>query len=132
MSDNRNFDISGDSKNQLLKTMECLLAGDKEGEEGKVNGFVYDEEKGLILMSYGDDMNKFPVPLGAKALTDIVWDWLQTDEAKAVKHTGNDINMPHDGHNEIGWRVYVEAWSRVGDRWGSIVAVKPKYLWYGK
>lgn len=128
--DNQIFDVNGETKEQLLKTIElALLIPYKRS----LNGWEFDPKKGFILSTYGDKMNKFPVAVSAEIITDMVWDWLQTDEAKNVPARDSwDTDYDHDGHNDKGWRAYLEEWGHIGDRWGAILCVKPCYLWYGK
>lgn len=129
--DNRIFDVNGETKEELLQTIKlALLIGcSKE----TINGWIYDPKKGFVLSSYADKTNMFPVPISAENAVDMVWDWLQTEDAKNVPDRDSwDSDFKHDGDNELGWRAYLEGWGHVGDRWGAILCVKPCYLWYGK
>ena len=58
--------------------------------------------------------------------------WLLSDEAKRVPLCEWEGNLDHDGSNVVGWRVYLEGWGHIDDRWGVLCCVKPVYLWLGK
>lgn len=135
--DNRQFDVAGMSKEQLKKTLDILLT-DEYGRDTKVKGYRFDPDKGLILMWHvTEKTTKFLTPPNLNSLTDIVWEWLKTEEAKKVKLVDWDKDLDHDGSNSIGFRVYNDEWGHVRDgKYGldhySIAAIKPKYCWYGK
>lgn len=134
--DNRVFNVNGRTKDQLKLALQLALF-DEYDKNNTIAGWRTTKEDGLILMSYissssSIQSNKFPVPLNYEQLVDIVWTWLKSDEAKHVEQSGWDIDAPHDGHNNLGWRMYCGDWGRIGDDWGSIIAIKPAYLWYGK
>ena len=126
-SDNAIFNVNGSGLNCLKKTLS-LAFSDKT-----ICGFRFKKEKGLILYNYGssDKLTKFPSPISAVQAAEIVFNWLESKEAKEVPMQGWDSNADHDGENELGWRVYTEDWGHVDGDWNCI-AVKPAYLWYGK
>lgn len=138
--DNKIFNVNGLNKAQLINTLKLACEHETYGdivETRKIKGWQYDIKFGLILLSYvsdsNKDANKFIAPLSYEAVGAMAWEWLQTDDAKAVTCEGWDADADHDGDNELGWRVYVEEWGHVGHyQSGVICAVKPAYLWYGK
>ncbi len=131
--DNREFNVAGRTKEQLRKTLKCLLL-DEYSEFQKVKSWGFDKEKGLVLYWSENINNSFKMmgDLSPEQLTETVWQWLQTDEAKTTTLSGSDINYDHDGHNEIGFRVYKDGWSEVEGHHYSICAITPRYCWYGK
>ncbi|WP_435624489.1 hypothetical protein [Flagellimonas sp.] len=131
--DNRDFNVTGRSKQQLLQTIKCLLLNEY-GDFRKVQAWKFVKQKGLILY-WSDsvkDSHKMMGNLNPEQITDAVWQWLQTEEAKTTTLSGNDVDCKHDGHNKIGFRVYNEGWSEVEGHDYSICAVTPRHCWYGK
>ncbi len=134
--DNRVFNVKGRSKEQLLKTIECLLTT-QHGSIEQIKAWRFDPAKGLILYWHFDNQQPakqaFVTPPSCATLTDIVWDWLQSDQATTFKITdGNDVDFPHDGSNALGFRIYNEAWGKVNGETYSFAAIIPAYCWYGK
>lgn len=144
--DNRQFNINGRTKKQLNLALKCLLFNEYD-EEKTVSGWYFNPNKGFVLTwwvgenyiatPFTDRMGK-PKPVNVEDLTEILWEWLTTDEAKTVEMSGWDEDADHDGSNELGWRLYMEDWGHVNmggshslDHY-SIAAFKPAYLWYGK
>jgi hypothetical protein len=141
--DNRVFNVNGRTKEQLKLAINLLLLN----EYNKVNtvaGWYYKKEKGLVLTSYNNDktipftdrMGK-ATEIGVDELIDVLWDWLQSDEAKAVECVHWDADFHHDGSNVLGWRLYTEDWGHIRETehtidHSTIAAFKPAYLWYGK
>lgn len=111
-----------------------LLMRDEYGKDGTAKGWLFDKEKGFVIVDYGKEegINLFPVELGAEELAPIIFKWLQGEEAESMELDGWDRNADHDGHNEKGFRVYCEDWGHVNGRWGCYAAVTPAYCWYGK
>lgn len=128
--DNRIFNVNGVTKEQLLATLKLALLN--EYGEVKVASCTVDPDKGLVLDWHSDSPSKFPIKLKPDSICEIVWEWLQTDEARKTNLTGWDVNADHDGSNEWGFRVYCDDWGRVDGYGYSIVAIKPVYCWYGK
>jgi len=129
--DNKVFNVNGESKEKLIKTMELAF-----GRETAKSWF-FDKEKGLIfywLLSGRENKSStdFPSPLDAIRAADTAWDWLQGKEAGSMSCDGWDANADHDGDNGKGFRVYCEDWGHVGDNVYAIIAVRPAYMWYGK
>ena len=138
--DNRVFNVNGSGQETLAKVLE--LAFSQEGQNTKAEYFVVDKKKGLILLWYVNDtwrkkVSKFLTPLTAKAVTPMIAEWLQSDEAKTIELDHWDENADHDGSNSKGWRVYCERWGHIEGEDGlsydgSIVAITPAFMWHGK
>lgn len=129
MMDNRIFNVNGKGDDMLLATLK--LAFDQEGKNTTTSGWSVDKKKGLILHKYNKG-NLFPMPLKADELFPIVKAWLSDAEAKTIECEGWDADMPHDGSNGLGWRVYCGDWGHIGDNHYAFLAIKPAYMWYGK
>jgi hypothetical protein len=130
--DNRILNINGRTIEQLKLAIQvaCL---DEYGKYQKIRGWRYSQKKGLILLWYLSEKDtKFPVEMNHTTIADVIWQWLETEDAKKVECEGWDADADHDGDNEKGWRLYVEDWGHVDSSWGVSFAVKPAYLWYGK
>ncbi len=128
-SDNVIFNVNGRGLEALTKTLELVFKG------SMVEGWKFKKDYGLCLYQHDStskkDINRFPVKISPSKASEIVFDWLKSDEAKLVPCKGWDADYDHDGINELGWRVYTEDWGHIdGDR--DVVAIKPCYLWYGK
>lgn len=139
--DNKIFNVNGRTKEQLRKALDLLLTDEWENRpRKKVPGWYVDPKKGLVLVWHLEKdgaSTGFPAALSCNMLAEIMWEWLQSDEAKAIPHEGWDLDADHDGSNEQGWRLYTEDWGCVTNANGfmdtySIAAFKPAYLWYGK
>lgn len=111
--DNRQFNVKGRTKDQLYKTLDCLLTN--EYNQTEVRGWTLNETKGLILYWFAEKAeNKFLTPPSLETLTNTVWDWLQSEEAKIFKITeSEDTDLAHDGSNSLGFRVYNDSWGHV-------------------
>jgi hypothetical protein len=143
--DNKIFNVNGKTKEQLSIAVKLLLLNEY-GQTQKVTGWYYSKEKGLVLTwlikdgykatPFTDRMGK-QTEIDDNELIDILWRWLDTEEAKNVECGGWDADSDHDGDNELGWRLYVDEWGHVQETAHSIdhysiAAFKPAYLWYGK
>ncbi len=136
--DNRIFNVNGRSKEQLKLAIDLLLLDEYNGFQ-KVKGWYYDVNKSFVLTwhvhnkstAFTDRLGK-PSEIKSNELTEILWDWLDSDEAKDVIHTSWDCDVDHDGDNDLGWRLYTEDWGKVNNDSYSIAAFKPAWLWYGK
>jgi len=137
MFDNRIFAVNGSGEENLLKALELAFLQRTYRSDPRCIGWTT-SEKGLVLKwavgSNDTTTNKFPGNgLLVSEVFPIVWSWLQTpkiiETVELVKWEGN---ADHDGHNTVGWEVYVEDWGHVGGDSYAICAVKPVYLWHGK
>lgn len=134
--DNKLFDVNGRTPEQLENTLKLLL-DNEYGETRKVEGWLFDKEKGFVLYWHTEKRgHKFPVPIGYKALAQIVYEWLQSEEAGTVTLGEWEDDCDHDGSNELGFRVYLDEWGHINingslDHY-TLGAIKPVYCWYGK
>lgn len=147
--DNKIFKINGRTKQQLRLALEVLLL-DEYGKMEKVKGWYYKKNKGLILTwhinektnttPFTDRMGR-PSEIGVEELTEQLWSWLQTEEAKNTEDTGEWEDKYLDDSDvteERGWLLYTEKWGHIsetkdgGTDHYSIAAIKPTWLWYGK
>lgn len=129
--DNKVFNVNGRSKLQLQATLKLAML-DEYDKERKAKSWKFDPNKGLILQWSNENGTSFPIELSSVMLTEIVWEWLQSKEAKSMLFEGWDANADHDGDNELGFRVYCEDWGHVGGDYSAIIAIRPSYCWYGK
>ena len=129
--DNKVFNVNGATKNQLLATLKLAML-DEYDTYRKAVSYEIDKKHGFVLNQYGERGIKFPAFLEIETITEIVWAWLQTDEAKSMSFEGWDADADHDGSNHLGFRVYCEDWGFVGDNQSAIIAIRPAYCWYGK
>lgn len=132
--DNRIFNVNGSGKGMLLDTLK--LAFLQEGDRTTAKGYSISKKHGMIL--YWAERNgkegyiPFPTKMDASTILEFIWTWLNSDEAKEITCVGDDADHNHDGHNSLGWRVFCEGWGHVDGKHGTIVAVKPAYMWHGK
>jgi hypothetical protein len=135
---NRIFNINGRGQKMLADVLDLAMFHQHGCYEGNTqltaSGYKFSRDKGLILLWHADTpgTHKFIAPLGAEALATTIMEWLKTEEASSVKLGDWEMNLDHDGHNSLGWRVYCEDWGHVGGEHYAIAAVKPCYLWHGK
>lgn len=136
MMDNKIFNVNGSGYAMLEQTL--ILAFMQSGGESypsTAKGWIFNKDKGLILLWSVDgrtDVCRFPIPMFASDVVNMVYKWLGSNEALTMTFTGWDADADHDGCNELGWRVYVEDWGKVGGDSGAICAVRPSYNWLGK
>lgn len=129
--DNRVFNVNG--RTQEMLAMALSLAFKQEGDNVKAKAWRFIPNKGLVLLwSATSGSNVFPAPMEPHEVASMAMRWLQGDEAKNMTFEGWDEDHDHDGHNELGWRVYVEEWGHVGSEHYSICAIRPAWMWYGK
>lgn len=146
--DNKIFKVNGKTKQQLRLALEVLLLNEY-GKMQKVKGWYYKKDKGLILTwhinektnttPFTDRMGR-PSEIDVEELTEQLWDWLQTEEAKSTEDTGSwdSYLKDSDVSQERGWLFYTENWGHIEETKNggvdhySIAAIKPTWLWYGK
>lgn len=141
--DNRQFCINGRTKKRFEMAIRLLLTSEYD-KEHIAQGWYFKKDKGFILVWHCGEKkhNKFTNNLGhvktptTDELIEILWEWLQTEEAKSVVFGDWEGDVDHDGDNELGWKVYTEDWGKIKDGHSSdgyaFAAIKPSYLWYGK
>lgn len=69
-------------------------------------------------------IQKLPAPMTAAEAAPFIKSWLATVSAGS--------QPDHDGDNEVGVRVYNEAWTHIGSWHSAFCAVEPVWLMYGK
>ena len=130
--DNRIFNVNGKTEEQLISALEYVfnqvIQFNPTCSSWKMNN------KGLILYWHKEAGECFPgnVDLSAKEVVPFVKKWLSNAKPEDFDLDGWDVNLDHDGHNSIGWRIYCEDWGKVDDSPYAICAIKPVYLWHGK
>lgn len=142
--DNRIFNVNGRTKEQLEIAVKLFLL-DEYGHSRKVVGWYYEETKGLVLTWFVGDKYKAtpftdrmgaPTNIEEKELVDLLWNWLNSEEAKKVKCEEMDADEDTDGTNKRGWRLYVDEYGHINNGGSldnySIGAFKPVFCWYGK
>lgn len=132
MFDNRIFNVNGSGEAMLA--MAIRLAFLQKGDMTVARAFKVVPEKGLVFYWHHDPNENHPLLPGVtpEMLANVAMEWLKSPEAKQMPVTGWDADSDHDGHNSLGWRVYVEDWGHVAGSSCAIAAVKPAYLWHGK
>ena len=129
--DNRVFNVNGEGREMLLRTLELVFEQKRIGCAGWVQ-----TERGLVLLWHVDPAKgETPFPskrLAAHEVLPLVLSWLDSDEAKSLVLSDWDADVDHDGSNSRGWRVYVEDWGHVGGNSHSICCVTPAFMWHGK
>ena len=148
--DNKIFNVNGITKDQLHLAVKLLLMDEySEKISKKVSGWYFSPKKGFVLTWYVGDNQKKAIPftnrmgqpeaIGVDELVDLLWDWLDSDEAKSVELDGWDKKFTDsDVSNSAGWRLYTDEWGHVNNPDGhtidhySIAAFTKAYMWYGK
>lgn len=123
--DNAIFNVNGEDKELLKLTLQLLFKQDQSDHQ--IQAWSVNPCKGLILYDYhqGDSIG-FPVPLSYNMVTELVWEWLQSEQAKKI--IDNEYSTDFDGSISRGWRVYIEDSSP----YGVLGIVTPSYLYYSK
>lgn len=142
--DNQKFDITSESDRALELSIELVMTRKWTPPEGERAYFwlidppLEDRKVSRLIISmwkdprpyyhdgYKDEIQwtAFLTPLDHVGLTDQVKRFL------ASADYGPDPG--HDGSNGRGFRVYNEAWARIGNCWTADFAVEPSWAWYGK
>tara|TARA_B100000700_G_scaffold311500_2_gene393790 strand:- start:200005 stop:200409 length:405 start_codon:yes stop_codon:yes gene_type:complete len=133
--DNRLLNVNGRTKEQL--TLALALAFKSEyNKDVKAVGWRVTNEHGLILFEHAPEnregYNSFIVPHTPEQCATMIWDWVNSPDAKNIELSDWCGNIDHDGHNRLGWQVYLENWGKVAGEQFVICAAKPAYCWYGK
>ena len=147
--DNRIFDVNGKTKEQLHLAVKLLLLDEYNSIlSKKVQGWYLNPKKGLVLTWYvGENQKKAtpftnrmgePEPIDVDELTNLLWDWLSSEEADSIELDGWDKDLKDsDVSMSPGWRLYAEEWGHVKETEHtidhySIAAFRKVNLWYGK
>jgi len=146
--DNRVFNVNGKTKEQLKLAVQLLLL-DEYNTKQKVKGWYFNPKRGLVLTWYVGDNQKKAIPftnrmgqpeeIGEDELIELLWNWLNTEQAKQMKLEEWDKKfIDGDVSNDAGWRLYTIEWGHVNNDDGhtidhySIAALTKAYMWYGK
>lgn len=88
--DNKIFNVNGRSEQQFIETLRLIMLNEY-GKETTAKGWIFDKEKGFLIVEYGNqsEMNRFPSPLGSKELAPMIWVWLNSDEAMSMTKSKN-------------------------------------------
>jgi len=132
--DNRVFNVNGIGKETLRDTLRLVLR-QEWNKDNTCEGWRVSKTHGLIILWHVENQEhgtKFITPLGYEPLTDLVWEWLESDEANEIELVKWDADYQHDGSNSYGWRVYCEDWNKVDNDVYAIFTITPSYMWHGK
>lgn len=133
--DNPVFNVKGQGKEMLLKTLELGIAC---VGHFKFTGFRLDDQKGIVLYWSDKDKDgyqKFMLPSEPKDIIDHVFELVSQFTLKMNKKDDEFWDLPIDDFevgNDLGWRVYTEKWGQIDEEWQSCLAVVPSYFWIGK
>lgn len=130
--DNRIFNVNGQGRDMLKKTLE--LAFLQQGDNTTCKGWRQTKDHGLILLwsDSREKANPLPAPMTADECVPMIEKWLETDFAKSVSLSRFCEDSDHDGSNSEGWQVYCEDWGHVDHDCYAICAIKPAFMWHGK
>ena len=70
--------------------------------------------------------------LSAEDTANVIRKWMETEQAGDTELGQWCDNHDHDGHNTIGFLIYMDDWGHVGDSSYALFGVKPCSLWHGK
>lgn len=92
----------------------------------KIEGYLQDDEKGLILFAYipnsNDEINKLPYNMTMNQAVDFLYGWLE--------QCTYPPEPDHDGSNEKGWRIYNNNnWKRVDNNYGFSYSTNLDHVW---
>lgn len=130
--DNKKISIQSEGKKSFDLAVKLFFIDEYDhGEPTKtVTHYYEDPDKGLVLLWAEDNSHnsvKLPVPLKWQAAADLAWEWLINQSDDSYKD-----RFDHDGSNGKGFKVYNEAWGRIGNCHYALFAVVPVWAWYGK
>lgn len=136
--DNQIFKVNGRNKEDLEKALNllCDLKGRPHvNPETPIKAWKIDTKHGFVIYWSGDEgTTPFPVPVSVETVVPMIWEWLQSNEAKAFVND-NTEEQKYDGgdvQNQRGWTLSVESWGHGGGSFYGIGAVRPSWCWYGK
>ncbi len=135
--DNRVFNINGEDKINLKKTIDLAFSL-YDNINTKANFFTVDPVKGLILFSYDSTSNnslqKFPISLDSDSAFEFVVDWLKSESAANIELEGFfSLTGDSDVFEDFGWRVYLDDWGHIDKYSGGVICgITPSWIWYGK
>lgn len=123
MSDSFQFDITGVGLELALPVAMS--------QHRVVTGWLIDtrpEHRDRLVLfwtpRHGGPYNKFPSNMTMEGIGPVIEAWLGEVEY------GPEPDI--DGSCEKGFRIYNEAWGKVGGMWEAFAAIEPVWLMYGK
>lgn len=123
--DNVRIHVQSGSRRSFDIAIELAMRGNK------ATHYRVDGEKGLVFYwvqpDGREDVIPLPCEMTVEAVSAFAWAWLESRPDEEYHE-----ELDHDGSNGRGWRVYNEAWNRVGSEWQTSFAVLPVWIWYGK
>lgn len=123
--DNRLIIVQSESRKAFDMAFELLF---ESSPSGKASHYIDDPKKGLVFLWLEEKgCSKLPVALNAKQAAELAWTWLANKKDDEYHEY-----LDHDGSSHHGFKVYNEAWAKVGGYSYSILAVLPVWAWYGK
>lgn len=123
--DNFKLDVCAIGSDCLCDTLKIAL------RDRKIQGYLIDPERGMILFSSIDDTDRkrvvpFPFYADNQFVSVFVSAWLKT-----TKITEDEPDI--DGDTRVGWRVYTSDWGCAeGYASNSVCAIQPFWAMYGK
>jgi hypothetical protein len=117
------LNVNGESLSRLQQAMSLLDTW--ETGKLKIVGFTVDDNRFVLFEFAHEKMTPLPTPMPVSFVASMIHEWLKTAEYPA--------EPDQDGSNERGWRLYKESWGRINKfGWGSVGAVEPMWIEYGK
>lgn len=131
--DNLRFDMNGPADDPPLLLAALKLVAMQRGSSAPFSGWSFDPHAGFVIHWHlGPGINPFPEQLTAEGLAPLVTAWLSTPDARGMDCEERDSDIDHDGHNDMGWRLYAGDYSPVGRIHSALCAIRRVFVWYGK
>lgn len=135
--DNFSIDITAEGRKTLLEILRILFRHNAPG--GKATHWTEVEVKAksewigaggprralvLLWSEDGAESQRFPIPLDAEGVFEMVWSWLGS------ANRGKEPDQ--DGSNAEGWRIYCDHWGHFEGSHYAIAGIVPAWAMYGK
>lgn len=149
--DNVIFNVNGESKEDFISAVKLALS--IRGRNPTTVAFRYVKGRGLVFfwsVPKEKDTIELMQEMNPEQAAEYAWAWLQKspdaekeikalseideddDSEESIANSYWDRDSDHDGHNSVGWRVFVEDWGHVNGQWSAWLCVKPVFVWHGK
>lgn len=149
--DNLVFNVNGQSKEDFISAVKLVLS--IRGGNSKTVAFRYVKGRGLVFfwsVPKEKDTIELMREMNPEKAAEYAWAWLHNspdakaeiealsgideddDSEESIANSHWDRDLDHDGHNTVGWRVFVEDWGDVAGQWSASLCVKPVFVWHGK